>query len=116
MMDDGPFRLATAVKLKLRADGKPSTVNDASDCDTGYTAELRLPWRALAPLAACRKGSGDGSPWNMAGCRLRILAVVQNGDLPASVVRYHTSTPYRRGGYFHQNISNWPIYWLNDTR
>jgi len=36
-----------AVRLKPKADGKPSTVNDASDEDTGYIGEIRLPWYGL---------------------------------------------------------------------
>ena len=40
-------KLAMAVHLKPKADGKPSTVNDPSDEDTGYTAEIRLPWAGL---------------------------------------------------------------------
>ena len=101
--DQGEHTLAKAVHLKPKADGKPSTVNDSSDTDTGYTAELRLPWLGLgAPQAA-----GPG-PWKMAGEMLQVLSVVQDGDLPQ---KYHHSSPIRTpGGFFHTSYDSWPVY------
>jgi hypothetical protein len=117
----GGRRLATAVALKPKADGKPSTINDPSDIDTGYTAELRLPWLGLGAPRDCETwvkapSSGPQSPpqrqhgpWKMAGQELRILAVVQNGDLTE---RYHHSSPTKPGGWFHKGAEHYPRYVL----
>jgi len=114
-------RLATAVALKPKADGKPSTVNDPSDVDAGYTGELRLPWLGLgAPLdretwAPAPKADSQSSPlqqrgpWKMAGQEIRILAVVQNGDFKG---RYHHSSPTKPGGKFHKGAEHYPRYVL----
>ena len=114
-------RLATAVALKPKADGKPSTVNDANDVDTGYTGELRLPWLGLgAPrdretwITAAKPGSKSRllrrhGPWKMAGQEIRILAVVQNGDLKQ---RYHHSSPTKPGDWFHKGAEHYPRYVL----
>ncbi|HUT35132.1 MAG TPA: sugar-binding protein [Planctomycetota bacterium] len=121
LKDDGEHRLAKSVRLKPKADGKPSTVNDASDVDTGYTAELRLPWLAVGAPARCRtwierppKEPGgpktrEPGPWKMAGQELLILAAVQDGDLAE---RYHHSSPTRKGGWFHTSAAHWPRYRL----
>ena len=114
-------RLGTAAALKPKADGKPSTVNDPSDVDTGYTGELRLPWLGLgAPLdretwAPVPKADSQlrpprqRGPWRMAGQEIRILAVVQNGDLKE---RYHHSSPTKPGGWFHKGAEHYPRYVL----
>jgi hypothetical protein len=114
-------RLATAVTLKPKADGKPSTVNDPSDVDTGYIAELRLPWLGLgAPRdretwEPVSQGDSPSSPvrkhgpWKMAGQEIRILAVIQNGDLQE---RYHHSSPTKPGGWFHKGAEHFPRYVL----
>jgi len=121
MQDDGPHALAKAVRLKPRADGKPSTLNDPSDADTGYTAELRLPWLGLGAPEKCRtwlekpSASPGGpklrepGPWRMAGEQLMILAVVQDGDLPE---RYHHSSPTLPRDWFHKTAAHWPRYTL----
>jgi Carbohydrate family 9 binding domain-like len=113
MPDDGPETLATAVRMKAKADGTVSTVNDPSDTDSGYTAELRLPWLALSAPAEARGKSaapdqGSG-PWKMARRELQILAVVQDGDLAE---RYHHSSPTRNGDWFHKTQVLWPNYRL----
>ncbi len=121
LKDDGEHRFAKAVRLKPKADGKPSTVNDASDVDTGYAAELRLPWLGLGAPAKCRtwlerppKTPGgpkvqEPGPWKMAGQEMLILAAVQDGDLGE---RYHHSSPTRKGGWFHTSAAQWPRYRL----
>lgn len=119
--DDGPHKLACAVRLKPKADGRPSTVNGPTDADTGYTAEIRLPWAGLGaprdrrtwierdpPEPGKPKLRGPG-PWRMAGQELLILAAVQDGDLAE---RYHHSSPTRRGGWFHTSVRDWPRYRL----
>jgi hypothetical protein len=114
-------RLATAVKLKPKADGKPSTINNPSDVDTGYTGELRLPWAGLgAPMARetfvsvepKRPGEAKRNvhgPWKMAGQELMILAVVQDGDTKE---HYFHSSPTKGGGWFHKGTEHWPRYVL----
>ena len=113
--DDPPATVAMAVRLKPKADGKPSTVNDPSDRDTGYTAELRIPWRATGialdraqmgtPAAGARRPLQLSSRWKVEGLELWSLAVVQNSD---SDNRYHHSGPQFAGGWFHRHASTWP--------
>jgi hypothetical protein len=115
IQDEGDHTLAKAVRLKPRADGKPSTINDPSDVDTGYTAELRLPWLGLgAPEKARtwiqRDKVREPGPWKMAGQQIMILAVVQDGDLPE---RYHHSSPTLKRDWFHKTAPHWPRYALS---
>jgi hypothetical protein len=112
---------AMAVKLKPKADGKPSTINDHSDNDTGYTAELRLPWLGLgAPferetMVAVEPSQPGGKkrsihgPWKMAGQEMKILAVFQDGDLKD---HYHHSSPTFPGSWFHKGAQHYPRYRL----
>lgn len=120
LQDDtaGGKTLATAVKLKPKADGKPSTVNDSSDTDTGYVGEMRLPWLGLGPaleresfvtIEQDGKKRNIHGPWKMAGENLKILAVVQNRDLKDM---YHHSSPTFQGGFFHHGTKHWPGYVL----
>ncbi len=114
IQDEGQYTLAKDVRLKPKADGKPSTINDPSDTDTGYTAELRFPWLGLgAPEKARtwvqRDKVRQPGPWKMAGEQLMILAVVQDGDLPE---RYHHSSPNLKANWFHKTASQWPRYIL----
>lgn len=108
--DDGVHRLATVARAKPRADGQPSTVNDASDTDTGYTAEIRIPWFGLGAPTACRDAKTGA--WRMDGVSLRILAVVQDLDRAS---RYHHSSPTRRAGWFHLTFADWPAYGLRPS-
>jgi hypothetical protein len=112
---------AAAVTLKPKADGAASTINDDSDTDTGYTAELRLPWAGLGtPLARetlimVEPTKPDGpkisyhGPWKMEGAEIRVLSVCQNGDLEN---RYHHDGPLFPGGWFHKGAPVWPRYLL----
>ncbi len=114
MQDDGPHTLAKAVRLKPRADGQPSTLNDPSDADSGYTAELRLPWLGLGAPEKCRTWAErdkrrEPGPWKMAGEQVMILAVVQDGDLAE---RYHHSSPTLPRDWFHKTAAHWPRYTL----
>jgi hypothetical protein len=113
---------AMAVKLKPKKDGQPSTINDSRDEDTGYIGELRLPWHGLgAPVAretfVIKEENGQKKnfhgPWKMAGQELRILAVVQDGDLAD---RYHHSSPQQIGGWFHKTAALWPRYVLEPAK
>ena len=127
-LDDDPgaqASFAAAVALKPKADGAASTVNDDSDTDTGYTAELRLPWAGLgAPLEretliVVEPTTPDGhktsyhGPWKMAGAEIRVLSVCQNGDLDD---RYHHDAPLFPGGWFHKGAAVWPRYLLVDDK
>jgi hypothetical protein len=102
-----------AVKLKPKADGTPSTVNDSSDVDAGYTAEIRLPWRSIgAPAAAAswienKPAPRVPGPWKMAGQSVSLLSVFQDGDLPE---RYHHSSATKEPGWFHKTQPAWPRY------
>lgn len=111
--DDGALTVASAVKLKPKADGRPSTINDPSDVDSGYTAEIRLPWRSIgAPNAAAtwienKPNPRVPGPWKMAGQTISLLAVVQDGDLKE---RYHHSSATRPSGWFQKTQPEWPVY------
>jgi len=112
LRDDPPHTVARAVKLKPKADGAPSTVNDATDTDTGYTAEIRIPWRPLGTPRTAEtwrqeNGKRVAGPWNLKGQSLSLLAVVQDGDLPE---RYHHSSPKRKPNWFHKTQPDWPVY------
>jgi hypothetical protein len=112
LRDDPPHTLAHAVHLKPKADGAPSTVNDPSDVDTGYTAEIRIPWRALgiprkSETWLQEKPKRIPGPWNLEGQKLSLLAVFQDGDLPE---RYHHSSPTRKPDWFHKTQPDWPVY------
>lgn len=112
LRDDPPHTVRSAVKLKPKADGSASTVNDASDTDTGYTAEIRIPWRALGiPTAAQtwrqENGKRVAGPWKLEGQKVSLLAVVQDGDLRE---RYHHSGPKRKSDWFHKTQPDWPVY------
>jgi hypothetical protein len=117
LQDEGPYTVATGVYLKPKADGKPSTVNDDSDVDTGYTGEIRIPWAALgAPRSRQTWVTSPDNPkqrlhgpWKMEGQGMPLLAVFQNGDLKD---RYHHSSPTFKGGWFHLGAAEYPRYVL----
>jgi Carbohydrate family 9 binding domain-like len=124
VIEDDPAARCTrkfAVKLKPKADGKPSTINDSSDTDTGYVGELRLPWVGLgAPRerATTKKVKEDGKmkdvrAWKMDGQPMMILAVFQDGDLKD---HYHHSSPTKPGGWFHKGTEHWPRYLLQEKK
>lgn len=112
-----------AVKLKPKADGKPSTVNDSSDVDTGYIGELRLPWLGLgAPRERMTsltvtdsegKKKNERGPWKMAGQTMKILAVTQDADTKE---HYHHSSPTKPGSWFHKGTEHWPRYVLQEKK
>lgn len=131
--DEGPielpdktlhFKLATAVKLKPKADGRPSTPNQEGDKDAGYTAELRVPWHGLGAALSTqtmielppeeeggRPIFKPGGPWKMAGRDLWVIAVCQNADLKD---RYHHSGEHFKGGWFHHGVKAYPRFKLVD--
>ena len=105
--DDGASTVARAVQLKARKDGKPSTVNDPSDRDTGYTGEIRLPWAGLGAPSANRRPDGS---YALAGTRLPILAASLNGNRGEAT--YHSSAPHLPRLMFHFSVALWPKYVL----
>ena len=106
--DDGENKTAMAVKLKPKADGTPSTVNNPDDEDTGYTAEIRLPWLGIGAPSAAKPDTKKNQPgWKMENQSILLLAVVQDGDLAE---RYHHSAPLRSGDWFHKTVPLWPKY------
>jgi hypothetical protein len=117
--DEGSYTLATGTQLKPKADGKPSTPNDESDIDTGYTGEIRIPWLGLGvprdrQTTITRPNPDDPKrpfrepgPWKMQGFEFSALAVAQDGDLKD---RYHRSGPYGKGGFFHEDAPSWPRF------
>lgn len=105
-----------AVALKNKADGKPSTLNDPKDKDTGYTAEIRLPWSSLdAPTDKFKKprkkaGKGKKEPgWFLEDVELMVLAVVQDTEQKE---RYFHSAPHSLHPWMHKGIKRWPRYRL----
>ncbi|MGI6494578.1 MAG: hypothetical protein ACOX5G_00525 [Kiritimatiellia bacterium] len=112
LRDEGANRLESAVHLLPRADGHPSTINDASDVDTGYSAEIRIPWGAFAPRSLARfQGRGEPPAWHPSGATLWMLSVCQNPDTGH---RYHHDSPSFPGGWFHHGAKFWPRYRLVD--
>lgn len=113
VQDEKEYTVAMAVQLKLKADGTPSTVNDSSDVDTGYTAELRLP---LGPIGAPVKRRATPKPgedaktfksyWIMDGQTMRLLVVLlMDGEM-----RYLHSSPTRKGDWFHKTVPDYPLF------
>lgn len=127
VQDEGPYelpdgtikryKLATATKLKPKADGTPSTPNKVGDKDTGYTAELRLPWYGIGarisdrtwikhpPKEGEKRPIMEGGPWKMTGKVVSVIAVCQNPDLKD---RYHHSGEKFYGGWFHHGVKEYP--------
>ncbi|MEI8084248.1 MAG: hypothetical protein WCI74_20595, partial [Actinomycetes bacterium] len=85
--DDPPATVAMAVHLKPKADGLPSTVNDPTDLDTGYTAEVRIPWLATGigydraemspPEGKSKRSVRVPGLWKVEGQELWLLTVLQ---------------------------------------
>ena len=108
IQDEGAFTLSAAVQMKPRADGKPSTINDGTDTDTGFTAEMRFPW---AGIGAPASGRAQKIWSKMAGQEITILAVTESGELKDRP--YHTScAKLPRQDFFHTHFAVWPRYKL----
>lgn len=111
--DDGEFTVKTAVSMMPKADGAPSTPNDGSDTDTGYTGELRVPRRWLPPANDNLPGVAppfvpdeESPPHEMS-----ILSVVLNGN---DGTVYHHSNPKQPNGMFAPGVATFPRYVLVD--
>ena len=101
--DVGPRTLQRATQLKPKTDGTPSTPNQSNDRDTGYTGELRLPWRGLAP---------DRKTTPAAGTILSLLAVQLNGVQGRAI--YHSSGDGLPNLMYHYSAAHWPTFQLTD--
>jgi hypothetical protein len=104
--DDGTLRVSRAVHLLPKADGKPSTINDSSDIDAGYTGEIRFPWSGLGILADRRQKDGG---YRLTGMEIQVLAAALNGN--GGDARYWSSGELPKQ-MFHFSASRWPRYRL----
>jgi hypothetical protein len=102
--DEGQFTVARAAALLPQADGAPSTINDPSDIDTGYTGEIRLPWGGLGLPAKRRRTDGG---YDLAGLELPILAAALHGDSGEAVYHSSAELPMQM---FHFSVRYWPRY------
>ena len=101
--DDGPRTLQRAIRLKHKANGQLSTPNQPNDRDTGYTGELRLPWRSLSR-------SRKTTP--AIGTILSLLAVQLNGAQERAI--YHSSGDGLPNLMYHYSAAQWPTFKLTD--
>ncbi len=105
--DRGDIKFKSAVHMMTDADGNPATPNDASDVDTGYTGEIRIP-RFWVPTERITADDGSRSPSR----QMRILSVCLNGN---DGYEYHHSSAQRPGaGMFANGVKLFPRYVLLD--
>ncbi len=112
--DNNRATLKKAVTLKLKEDGKPSTINDSSDVDTGYIAEIRLPIGSIAVPTKTEmfetykdengKERRRSAGFDLDNVNIRVLTVVQD---MTTQTRYHWSSPNFKGGWFQHDAINW---------
>ncbi len=107
--DEDSFTVKRAVRLKSKADNRPSSINDESDVDAGYTGEIRLPWAGLGAPKKFRKPNGE---YSLEGKRLPILAVVLNGN--DGQAKYHSSGSDLPPLMYHYSTRLWPLYELTE--
>ncbi len=114
--DDGAYTVRSAVHMKPGTKGRWSTVNDETDTDLGYTAEIRLPWRGLGaprewetklPYQPGDKYRMIRGPWKIAGKSISVLGVCHRAELPEN---YYHSSPTRKGDWFHKTVPDWPLF------
>jgi dienelactone hydrolase len=102
--DDGNHTVARAACLLPKADGKPSTVNDSSDVDFGYSGEIRFPWAGLGLPAERRREDGT---YRLSGLEVRVLAAALDGN--GGQPQYWSSGELPKQ-MFHFSASRWPRY------
>ena len=102
--DDGKLTVCQAAYLLPKTDGRPSTVNDPSDVDAGYSGEIRLPWSGLGLPAKRRRQDGT---YRLSGLELRVLAAVLNGN--GGQPQYWSSGELPKQ-MFHFSANRWPRY------
>lgn len=117
LKDDGSNTFRSAVSLMKDARGRPSTLNDPRDIDTGYTGELRIPWIGLCPPVEAQKAAqAKGLPkeaWDLGGQELRILSAVLDGNIGQTY--YHSSATRPATGMFAAAVRHFPRYVLVAT-
>jgi len=93
--DDGSHTLQRAARLK------PGTkLNQSTGRDTGYTGELRIPWRGLFPRQPAPK----------AGRQFSLLAVHLNGNGGQAI--YHSNAAGLPALMYHYTTAQWPVFQL----
>jgi hypothetical protein len=84
--------LRTAVRVQ-------GTLNDASDVDEGWTAEIAFPWRGMRTLAGKRSlPPRDGDVWRLDFSRFELL---KNGGVP---VEPHPGWALNKHGVYDSHI------------
>lgn len=101
--DDGSRTLRRAIYLLPKANARPSTPNEPNDRDSGYSGELRLPWRALASHPKIAPKTGE---------TLSLLAVNLNGLNGQAI--YHSSGKQLPSLMYHYSAAKWPTFILVD--
>jgi hypothetical protein len=102
--DDGKFTVQRAVHLLPKADGQPSTVNDSTDVDSGYSGEICFPWSGLGLPAERRRQDGT---YRLSGLELRVLAAALNGN---GGEPHYWSSGELPNQMFHFSTSRWPRF------
>jgi len=112
--DNNKATFKKAVTLKQKGDGETSTINDSSDVDSGYIAEIRLPIGSIAvPTKAevfetYTNAQGNerrrSAGFDLDNINIRVLTVVQD---MTTKTRYHWSSPNFKGDWFHHHATNW---------
>lgn len=64
--------LKTAVHIQ-------GTLNDPSDTDTGWTLEIAIPWKAMAPEANHQVPPTEGAQWRVNFSRVEWEILIENG-------------------------------------
>lgn len=94
--DDDTHTVQRATRLRPN-----TTLNRPADRDTGYTAELRLPWRSLFP----------SQPAPKPGRQFSLLAVCLNGNGGQAV--YHSNGKNLPQLMYHYSVKQWPVLKLS---
>lgn len=112
--DSGPATVKTAIRLLPGKDGKPSTINNPDDIDTGYTGEMRFPWVGMGPpksaMSSAKQKKMPAGSCDMGGREIMILGVILNGNNGA--VYHHSSPTMPNKGMFASSAAHFPRYIL----
>ena len=103
--DQGIHTLQRAVHLKDKSTNQPSTFNQPSDRDSGYSGELRLPWAGLL----FNRSTKNDTP-QLKDRTLSLLAVNLNGNKGKAT--YHSSGTNLPPLMYHFSVTKWPTYKL----
>jgi hypothetical protein len=103
--DQGTHTLERAVQLKKKVNNQPSTLNQSTDRDSGYSGELRLPWAGLLFNQSPKKVRS-----HLKDLKLSLLAVNLNGNKGKAT--YHSSGTNLPPLMYHFSVAKWPNYKL----